>query len=466
MLPESYVNRMNDMLGDEAREYFDCFNYPGYAGLRVNTLKISPEKFKEISPFEISQITWTRKGFYVDSKDKPAKHPYYYGGLYYIQEPSAMAPASVLPVNEHDKVLDLCAAPGGKSTELGAKLNGTGVLVTNDISASRAKALLKNVEVCGISNAIVTSEAPYAIAKHFQGFFDKILVDAPCSGEGMFRKDNAIVKNYAQYGVKYYSDIQREIIPYAIDMLRPGGYMVYSTCTFSPEEDEQLISYILSLGKGMSVEKIILDNQIAWGDVDYPFENGVPGWSDGNKELLKCARLWPHKLKGEGHFVTLLRKDCDAFTQSPAITTVKGNVKKLPQELLDFVATIDKEFDYERFIISGTKVYYIPETMLDMKGIRILRNGLFMGEIKTKRFEPSQALASSLKMDEFSNCVSFSIDDERVIKYLKGETIQIDDINGVDNGFVLVCVDGYSLGFAKNNNGTLKNRYLPGWRWM
>ena len=145
MLPESYVNRMNDMLGDEAGEYFDCFNYPGYAGLRVNTLKISPEKFKEISPFEISQITWTRKGFYVDSKDKPAKHPYYYGGLYYIQEPSAMAPASVLPVNEHDKVLDLCAAPGGKSTELGAKLNGTGAFVTNDISASRAKALLKNV---------------------------------------------------------------------------------------------------------------------------------------------------------------------------------------------------------------------------------------------------------------------------------------------------------------------------------
>ena len=245
MLPQGYIDRMKELLGDEATKYFESFNQASYAGLRVNTLKISPENFQEISPFALEAIPWTKKGFYYNSGEKPAKHPYYYAGLYYIQEPSAMAPASILPVNEHDKVLDLCAAPGGKTTELGAKLNGTGLLMTNDISASRAKALLKNVEICGISNAIVTNEPPYVLAKNFKGFFDKILVDAPCSGEGMLRKDNSIIKNYEQYGVEYYSNLQKEIILYAADMLKPGGYMVYSTCTFSPMEDEGLITYLL-----------------------------------------------------------------------------------------------------------------------------------------------------------------------------------------------------------------------------
>ena len=463
MLPQGYVERMKELLGEEAKSYLDSFNEPSYAGLRVNTLKISPEKFQEISPFKVEMIPWTKKGFYYNFADKPAKHPYYYAGLYYIQEPSAMAPASILPVNPHDKVLDLCAAPGGKTTELGAKLNGTGLLVTNDISASRAKALLKNVEISGIANAIVTNEAPYSLAKHFAGYFDKILVDAPCSGEGMFRKDNGIIKNYEQYGVEYYNNLQKEIILYAADMLKAGGDMVYSTCTFSPLEDEQLISYLLENRPEMSISKIVLDNGIMDGDDNYPFSNGRPQWSDGNEELSKCARLWPHKLKGEGHFAVLLHKCEDAKTEHYSINQISNN-KMIAPELEEFLKLINKDFDKSRFIVNGTKVYYIPETKLDMKGIRILRNGLFMGEIKTKRFEPSQALASSLKMEEFNNSVSFSIDDERVIRYLKGETIEAE--GKIKDGYVLVCVEGYPLGFAKNNKGTLKNKYLPGWRWV
>lgn len=465
MLPLNYTQRMKELLKEEADDYFKSFNEEPFAGMRVNSLKISPQDFKAISPFSIRQIPWTKKGFYYELKDKPAKHPYYYAGLYYLQEPSAMAPASILPVEEGDYVLDLCAAPGGKTTELGAKLNRTGLLVTNDISASRAKALLKNVEISGIPNAIVTNEAPYSLAKHFSCFFDKILVDAPCSGEGMFRKDNGIIKNYEQYGVEYYNNIQKEIILYAADMLKPGGDLVYSTCTFSPQEDEQLISYLIENRPEFSIKKIILDNGIEWEDKEYPFDNGHPMWSNGDENLSKCARLWPHKLEGEGHFVTLLHKDENANFVVPTIGKLHVNTSKLPTELLEFLENLNIEFELDRFLVQGTKVYYVPQAKLDMKGVRIMRNGLFMGELKTKRFEPSQALASSLLQEDFNNCVSFSIDDDRVIRYLKGETIEVDD-NNIKNGTVLVCVEGHSLGFAKNNNGILKNKYLPGWRWM
>lgn len=466
MLPESYVNTMKELLGEEeAAKYFESFDKTPFAGMRINTLKTDVDEFLKMSPYELRPVPWTRKGFYYNNSDKPAKHPFYYAGLYYLQEPSAMVPASILPVNPSDKVLDLCAAPGGKTTELGAKLNRSGLLVSNDISPSRAKALLKNVEICGIPNAIVTNEAPYSLAKHFSCFFDKILVDAPCSGEGMFRKDNSIIKNYEQYGTAYYNNIQKEIILYAADMLRPGGDMVYSTCTFSPLEDEQLITYLINERPCMSISHIVLDNGIDANDDDYPLDFGRPQWSDGDETLKECARLWPHKLEGEGHFAVLLHKGEDAPYTAPAIGQTKTRPDKLDETFLEFIKKINIDFDMDRFLAQGTKIYYLPEGKPDMKGIRIMRNGLFMGEVKTKRFEPSQALASSLRADEFDNVLSLGADDDRVIRYLKGETIEADD-EKLANGYVLVCVEGKSLGFAKNNNGSLKNKYLPGWRWM
>jgi len=461
MLPEKYKEKIKEMLGeDEAREYFDTFNKKYFAGMRVNTLKTSVDEFKKISPFDIKKIDWTPKGFYYSLEDKPAKHPYYYAGLYYIQEPSAMAPATYLPIDKHDKVLDLCAAPGGKSTELAAKLDGSGLLVTNDISASRAKALLKNIEISGVTNAIVTSMAPHELKNYFEGYFDKILVDAPCSGEGMFRKDPSIIKNWEQYGVEYYSKLQKEIILFAADMLKPGGQMIYSTCTFSKEEDEGTIEYLLTNRSEFSIETI-----------DYDFgacgqEKYLQNPTSNIKGIERTKRLWPHKINGEGHFLALLKKDENANTNEPKINKIYKSKKIASDEFFEFLKNIKKEFDEKRFISVKDKVYYIPEDMLDIKGLKVLRNGLLMGEIKTKRFEPSQALASSLKMEEYKNVVNFSVDDERVIRYLKGETIVIDDSFNVKNGWCLVCVDGYSLGFAKNANNTLKNKYLAGWRWM
>ncbi|MDI9488797.1 MAG: RsmB/NOP family class I SAM-dependent RNA methyltransferase, partial [Bacillota bacterium] len=233
-LPRLFEDRMRNLLGDEYEEYLKCYHKPYYGGIRVNTLKLSPEEFENLCPFSIKKIPWIPNGYFYDTNEQPARHPYYYAGLYYIQEPSAMTPASLLPVKPGEKVLDLCAAPGGKSTELGAKLQGKGLLVSNDISNSRAKALLKNIELFGIKNAYVLSESPNRLAEHFPQYFDKILVDAPCSGEGMFRKSPSIMKNWEQYGVDYYNKLQKEIIIYAAKMLKPGGMMLYSTCTFSP----------------------------------------------------------------------------------------------------------------------------------------------------------------------------------------------------------------------------------------
>ena len=245
-LPEEYMHRMKELLGeDEFLAYMKSFEEKNYRGLRVNTLKISPAEFEKISPFSLKKIPWTDNGYYYEDKEQPAKHPYYYAGLYYIQEPSAMTPAQLLPIEEGDRVLDVCAAPGGKSTELAAKLGGTGVLVSNDISNSRAKALLKNIELMGVKNAYVVSELPENLVSRFSQYFDKILIDAPCSGEGMFRKEPSMVKSWEEHGVDFFHKLQKGIIDSAVKLLKPGGKILYSTCTFSPEEDEGSIQYIL-----------------------------------------------------------------------------------------------------------------------------------------------------------------------------------------------------------------------------
>lgn len=459
MIPETFKEKIREMLKDEAEEFFASYDELPFAGLRVNNLKITTKEFEKISPFSIRPIPWANNGFYYDTDNKPAKHPFYYAGLYYLQEPSAMAPGAILPVSEHDKVLDLCAAPGGKSTQLGDKLGRTGLLVSNDISPSRAKALLKNIEIFGIGNAVVTNEAPYALAKKFPEYFDKILVDAPCSGEGMFRKDKSVVKNYEQYGVEYYSKLQKEIILYAAAMLKPGGMMVYSTCTFSPLEDEGALKYLMDNVPEMEVVEIKLDC----------LSDANPQWVEGADESIKNAkRLWPHRLEGEGHFVALLRKK----------GVLKENIKdsgnkkvKLPQEFLDFLNGCSYKFDKNRFMINKDKIYYLPEYDFNTDGLRIMRNGLLMGEIKTKRFEPSQALACFLRAEEYDNVISMKVDDPCVVKYLKGETLYLEDMVSPDksklkDGYCLVAVEGFTLGFAKHSKGTFKNKYLPGWRWM
>ena len=239
-LPQKHLSEMKELLQDEYDDYLASFENKRVYGLRINTSKISVRDFLKINPFHLERIPWTDDGFYYDEEDRPAKHPYYFAGLYYLQEPSAMLPAEVLPVEENDLVLDCCAAPGGKSSKLANKLNNTGVLIANDISASRAQVLLKTLESQGIRNAYVMAEDITKIER-FKECFDKILIDAPCSGEGMFRKESELISSWEERKSDYYSPIQKQLILKGVEMLKSGGKLVYSTCTFSPEEDEEII---------------------------------------------------------------------------------------------------------------------------------------------------------------------------------------------------------------------------------
>ena len=467
-LPDTFEKNMRELLGEEEYErYLACFDEPRHYGLRVNTSKISVEDFLKIAPWPLERVPWIRNGFYYDGeKYQPAKHPYYFAGLYYLQEPSAMTPADRLPVEPGDRVLDVCAAPGGKATELGAKLGGTGLLAANDLSSSRARGLLKNLELFGIGNVLVLSEEPGKLAPYFREYFDKILIDAPCSGEGMFRKDRRMVRAWEEHGPAYFSKIQKSIVMQAADMLRPGGMMLYSTCTFSPEENEQTIEYLLEKHPEFAVCEM---------EGYEGFSEGIPETTaSGRADLRRTVRIFPHHMKGEGHFLALLKKGAD----SPARESrsgyrsgkggyAGGKAGKLPEELKDFLAMTGRDLDLSRIEIRGERVCYMPENLPDLKGIRFLRTGLFLGELKKNRFEPSQALAMNLKREEYANILDFPVSDGRVVRYLKGETLEVEDmVSRKEKGWYLVCVDGYPLGFGKLGNQILKNKYLPGWRWQ
>lgn len=453
-LPDKFCDEMKRILGDEYEDYLASMDASRKYGLRVNTAKISVEDFLKITPFELTPIPYISNGFYYDEKEQPSKHPYYFAGLYYLQDPSAMTPASRLPVEEGDVVLDLCAAPGGKATELGAKLHGTGLLIANDISSKRAKALLKNIELFGVENSFIVTEYPAKLTEYFTGFFDKILIDAPCSGEGMFRKSPAIMKNWEQYGVEYYHKLQLEILDAVLPMLAPGGMLVYSTCTFSPEEDEGSLQYILENYPDMHVIKPELNYE--------GFSYGHPEWiENGREEIANSIRLWPHKLNGEGHFVALLQKD---DTGERKYYPANNKRVKLPEEVKEFLGRLAIDLPEERLEIREDRLYLLPENIPDLKGLRIMRSGLLLGEIKKNRFEPSQALACALRMEEYDAVYNMDIEDEDVIRYLKCETIEAK--TEMPDGFVLVCAGGFPLGWAKSQRGTLKNKYLPGWRMM
>lgn len=457
-LPIAFEEKMKDLLGAEFDEYIKCYDEKRLYGLRVNTKKISVEAFKEICPFEITQIPWIENGFYYDGEQvQPAKHPYYFAGLYYLQEPSAMTPANRLPIEPGDKVLDVCAAPGGKATELGAKLDGKGVLIANDISNSRAKGLLKNIEVFGIGNVLVLSEEPGKIEEYFPEYFDKILIDAPCSGEGMFRKDKKMVKAWEEHGPDFFAKIQRSIVTQAARMLKPGGMLLYSTCTFDPKENEGTIEYL----KQEYPEFVIKDI------VPYDgFAKGKPEVTQSkDPDFEKTVRIWPHKMHGEGHYLALLQKG--EKNEAVHVKPKKNRAKKVPEELEQFFRDISWEMDWNRLEMYSEKVYYMPDDIPNVKGIRFLRTGLYLGDMKKNRFEPSQSLAMCLKKEEYAKTIDLDVDDERVIRYLKGETIDVEElVSQKAGGWHLVLVNGYPLGWGKLANGTLKNKYLPGWRWQ
>ncbi|HCT65713.1 MAG TPA: SAM-dependent methyltransferase [Lachnospiraceae bacterium] len=449
-LPEKFVENMKNILGTDFEDYEKSFEEGRFYGLRVNTLKISAEEFKAKGIFDLKNVTWCRDGFYYDEGIRPAKHPYYHAGLYYLQEPSAMSPAEVLKPKKGDKVLDLCAAPGGKTTQLGASLGGTGVLIANDISAGRTKALLKNVELFGITNCIVMSETPEKLSKSFGGYFDKILVDAPCSGEGMFRKEPDVMKSWNEDMLEFCQKSQRDILESSAKMLKRGGLILYSTCTFSPQENEKSINDFLTEHEEFELLPI---------DKEFDFANGNPDWVDGGRaELVYTKRLWPHKIKGEGHFLALLhKKEADENTLFVWEEEKTDDRMKYFEEFKAEV--LDVQFCGIYQIINDS-LYLLPHEVPVLKGIRVMRSGWLLGEFKKNRFEPSQALAMGLKKNDIKRVVDFDVDDQRVIRYLKGETVEAQ----CENGWCVVMCDGYPLGWAKAQQGRLKNKYSTGWR--
>ena len=460
-LPVEFCEEMKRILGDEYDGYLQSMGESRRFGLRVNTAKISVEEFLRISPFELTPIPYVDNGFFYDGDTvQPAKHPYYYAGLYYLQDPSAMTPASRLPIEEGDNVLDLCAAPGGKTTELAARLKGTGLLIANDISAKRARALLKNVELFGIENSFIIAEYAQKLGKYLEGFFDKILIDAPCSGEGMFRKDPAMIRAWEPGSPQMYADMQEDILRHALPMLKPGGMLVYSTCTFSPLEDEGTVEKILAMDSNMELIEM----------------KGYEGFVQGKPELIgstdesirRCVRMFPHRLEGEGHFLALFRKKEDDGillsppTQSPS--GLKGEERSLWE---NFAGKMKRQWDSHRMECKNGMVYYMPAEFPKMRGLHFLRSGLFVGEIKKNRFEPSQSLAMALSCEDFNHCLMLSVEDERVIRYLKGETIVLTaEESQQPDDWHLVCVEGYPLGWGKKTGQSLKNKYHKGWRMM
>ena len=513
-LPEEFLKRMQEMLGEEYEEFLASYEQPRTYGLRVNTRKMTPEEFEERKIFPVKRIPWVENGFFYEGDVRPAQHPLYAAGAYYLQEPSAMTPAACLPVEPGERVLDLCAAPGGKATELGAKLKGKGVLVANDISNSRAKALLYNLEVFGIDNAFVTNETPERLADAFEGYFDKILVDAPCSGEGMFRKEQAVARDWTPEKSEYFAGQQREIVRQAVRMLRPGGKLLYSTCTFAPCEDEQTIAWTLEQFPQMRLIPLPEYEGFSPGRPEWGSGNsaGYPEGANGNLELKRCVRIWPHKMNGEGHFLALLEKD---FTdrrgsgeqeenraereklqgiireqnvkcqqretkrsrgqddrkkagkkgKAAGVGSEKGLSRKDRELIEEFLKPCSRSFPAERMELRGQKVYLVPELPETVRGLKFLRNGLYMGEIRKDRFEPSQQLAMSLGAGEFQECICLEPDDERAQRYLRGETLNIrPEETKSPSGWKLVCVGGLPLGWGKLVQGVLKNKYQSSWR--
>lgn len=508
-LPLPFLERMKEMLGDDYDAFLESYENPRTYGLRVNTAKLSCQDFEKLSPFEIRPIPWISNGYFYNEESRPAHCAYYQAGLYYLQEPSAMTPASRLPIEPGDFVLDLCAAPGGKATALGAALNDTGFLLANDISTSRARALLRNLELFGIKNMLVTDEKPAKLAQRFPAFFNKILLDAPCSGEGMFRKEEALAHDWTPEKSAELSNIQKDLILKAADMLRPGGMMLYSTCTFSPCEDEEVVAYLLKERSDMELVDILDYEGFSEGRPEFCSPVGLESPNTSNptnsidqntnnsqfteaqrnlsestidnsapvsqgafepSSLRKCVRIFPHKMDGEGHFLALFHKKGDSL---PPVfrPSGKGPDKNTRKWLEEFFAEIGlrtlgrQEFDWNRVEVRKDKVYYQLPFPLDLRGISFLRNGLYLGDLKKNRFEPSQPLALALHNGDIKATISLPVSDERITRYLKGETLNIEPEEAAHKkGWHLLCADGYPIGFGKLVNGILKNKYPAGWR--
>ena len=475
-LPIEFEKKMKAFLGNEWDDFLYSYDNNRFQALRFNTLKVqsTEERMRILKVLGISsdkKVSWADEAYYFDENVRPGKHPYHEMGLYYIQEPSAMSAAALLAPKPGMRVLALCAAPGGKSTQLATYLGDSGLLVSNEINTQRSRILSQNIERMGIKNAIVTNEDSFVLASHFPGFFNAIQVDAPCSGEGMFRKLPEAIEQWSMENVAICAARQKEILDNAAVMLKPGGVIVYSTCTFSKEENEDVIEYFLERHPDFTLEEM--------------------------------ERFWPHKVDGEGHFVAkLVRRgsvnelgaDYDVCEDScnkvedtglkvdrktkknknsknrknetkPALT--KENMKLL-SEFLDETISEDVAawIKNSRLVMFGEQLYRLPDMEVDIKGLKVQRAGLHIGEFKKQRFEPSHSLALALKLNDAKNLVKLTCDNPQTIGFFNGQSVVLSDEQTAEckKGWALVCVDGYTAGWGKVNGTQVKNHYPKGLR--
>lgn len=427
-LPVQFMERMKQMLGEEYEEFLASYDKERAYGMRINTLKMSKEDALNLLPFSLETVPWCETGFYYKEEERPGKHPFHEAGLYYIQEPSAMITAELAEITPGDIVLDLCAAPGGKSTQLACKMQGKGVLISNEINTQRAAVLSQNIERMGIRNAIVTNESPERLSKFLPSFFDKIVVDAPCSGEGMFKKEPLAVSEWSEENVENCAKRQLEILSYASFMLKPGGRIIYSTCTFAEQENEEVIQ----------------------GFVEQHSEY----------EIVSMHRIWPHKVKGEGHFAAVLQKTGESTGANACFKQQKLEKSKLMQ-VEEFMKTTLQEKLEGAFVAFGENLFLLPKEAPELKGLKVLRPGLHVGSFKKNRFEPAHALSHALKVNECRHILNYSMEEQEVERFLRGETLEGE---AAEKGWYLVCVENQPLGFAKYSNGMFKNHYPKGLR--
>lgn len=479
-LPIEFEKKMKAFLGDEWDDFLYSYDNNRFQALRFNTLKVGKNKSVEEEIAGImdklcipmdKKVMWANDAYYYDEEKRPGKHPYHEMGLYYIQEPSAMSAAALLAPKPGMRVLDLCAAPGGKSTQLATYLGDSGLLVSNEINTQRSRILSQNIERMGIKNAIVTNEDSFVLASHFPSFFNAIQVDAPCSGEGMFRKLPEAVNEWSPQNVEICAARQKEILDNAATMLKAGGTIVYSTCTFSKEENEDVIEYFLQEHPDFTVEKL--------------------------------ERFWPHKQDGEGHFVAKLVRSGGFLSEEENATndrtvtlaedtTVKGKISgkkvnrknkrtgkkdtsgiskenmELLKEFLDTTLTVymAEWIINGKLVMFGDQLYRLPDIDVDLKGLKIQRAGLHIGEFKKNRFEPSHSLALALKYSEAKNVVKLTCDDPQTTGFFNGQSVMLSDGQAAEckKGWALVCVDGYPAGWGKVNGAQVKNHYPKGLR--
>ena len=559
MLPEQFTNRMKELLKEEYEDFAACYGNDHAHSLRINPLKGTKEQYDQTSVFNQreplkEQVAWEENGFYYEDSLQPGKHPFHEAGVYYIQEASAMAPAAICKRTDPDfvnfedaektgtendtegqrekknsddfrffgeRILDLCAAPGGKSTQMAAAMAGRGILFSNEIHPARARILSENIERMGIVNDIVLNHDPKVLAERFPSYFHRILVDAPCSGEGMFRKNEEAVEQWSLENVKLCAGRQEEILECAYTMLMRGGILVYSTCTFAPEEDEEMMAHFLAkhpdmkllpvpLAGGMepglvrqeALMKLLQNQGQSKKETTYDMEERF------RKEFQKTVRLWPHKVNGEGHFAALLQKegtscpevngremnrdlisnmgeapfvmrsashsrDYDRKKMKKGSSFQKGKDKKsqsVSNQMTEAIAAFE-QFEAQTlksswregkerasYLTFGDQLYLVPEGTPDLHGLKVLRPGLHLGTFKKDRFEPSHALALSLKSKDVKDTIDLSVED--AIKYIEGYTFSAEN----RKGWCLVTVEGYSLGFGKAAGGSLKNHYPKGLR--